>query len=490
MNNSEPRSHRPGSIRAAGLVGMACLLAGCQSYQAAPLDLDRHRAVVQTRLADTESLKAFVDRLASGGWTVPARFTLDDGLNAAEGEILALFYNPDLRLARMEAGIALATRETAGLWEDPEFGFDGAELLSPSGPFEYGLTLSLTIPISGRLGVEKARANAAYEVELRRIVDAEWGVRARVRTAWGAWSAASERVGLLREVVGRVERIATVIDRLESKGELTRVEARLVRAELVTSRGQLLAAERDATQARLKLLGLMGLLPDATILLHPELAREETHADAEDTEAIIRRNTELAVRRAEYQVAEESLRLEIRKQYPDITIGAGYGDEEGDRLLLGVSMPIPILNANRAGIAEARARREVSRVAAETSFERLLHRLASARADLSAAEAQRAAFESELVPMLDQQISEIERLAGLGQVDTLLLLETVTRRYEAKSTLLDLRQRELQAAIEIRRLLGPREDALPTPPITINAPSSPNSTTLPSGDIHAQEASR
>lgn len=468
------------------------VLAGCQSYERVPLELADHRAALDARLIATEPISYFVERLSEAGNQVPERFDPNDGLSPAEGEVLALFYNPDLRLARLDAGVALATFDTAGLWDDPQFGFDGEEVLS--GPFNYGLMLSLTIPISGRLGVEKDRAGAAYEAELRRIVDAEWSTRAAVRSAWASWSVASERLRLLREVIGQVERISAITDRLETAGELTRVEARLLRAELVETRADVAEAVFAEARARVELLGLMGLPPDAPVELLPALPPASI---AETTDAIgrlIEANTTLAVRRAEYQVAEETLRLEIRKQYPDITIGTGYGSEDNDdRLLLGVSIPIPILNANRAGIAEAKARREVARAAAETTFERLTRELAMARAAYNASRTQRDAFERDLVPMLDEQASEVEQLIDLGEVNTLLLLETVARRFEAKSRLLDLRLAETDAAIEITRLLGPDELETPVPvePATDEDTTTAYTPhTAAQGDTPAEEASR
>lgn len=494
MNNlMRPRRTRvklPGIGSAVAL----CVLAGCQSYKRAPLDLADHRAALDARQEVYEPIALFADRLGKDGFSVPERFDPSDGLTLAEGEVLALFYNSDLRLARLDAGVALATFETAGLWEDPQFGFDGAELLSPSGPFEYGLTLSLTIPISGRLDAEKDRAGAAYETELRKIVDAEWSIRSRVQSAWASWTAAMERLRLLREVIGQVERIATITDRLETAGELTRVEARLLRAELVETRADVAQAELDETRARVDLLGLMGLPPDAGVDLMPSLPTSPNTDVGDTKQRLIVANTTLAVRRAEYQVAEEALRLEVRKQYPDITIGTGYGSEDNDdRLLLGVSIPIPILNANRASIAEARARREVARAAAETTFERLTREFVLARASFDAARAQREAFESDLVPMLEEQSLEVERLIDLGEVDTLLLLETVTRRFEAKSRLLELTLAEIDAAVEITRLLGPEEPELPAPiELTTDSGTITDNTThtAASGSTPAEEGSR
>ena len=67
----------------------------------------------------------------------------------------------------------------------------------------------------------------------------------------------------------------------------------------------------------------------------------------EDTARLIESNTRLAVDISAYRVAEDTLRLEVRKQFPDIVVGGGYGTEFNDsRAMFGVSVPIPVFNAN------------------------------------------------------------------------------------------------------------------------------------------------
>lgn len=454
------------------LTTAAILTSGCQSYEAAPLDLASHGDAVSHRLIDVEPLSDFAQRLAAMGASVPEHLDLADGLSPAEGEVLALFYNPELRIARAQAGVALATYETAGLWEDPEFGFDGAELLSPEGPFEFGLTLSLTIPLSGTPGIEKEVAASAYSTELLRIVDAEWTMRSRVRLAWAGWTSDLEYLRLLRDSIVQAERIVSITDRLESAGELTRSDARLVRAELVQLRSELIGATLSESRSRIELLGLLGLSPDAHVELKGAFPSADVSTDGDLVSRLIQHNTRLGVVREEYQTAEQSLRLEVQKQYPDISIGGGYGSEDrDDRLLLGLSIPIPIFNGNRAGIEEARARRVQARAVAETTFEHLNRELAMAQAGLEGARRQREALETQLVPMLDEQSVEVERLAELGEVDTLILLETITRHLEAKRRLLEARQAELSASLDIVRLLGPDVSMQPSPAETL--PASP-----------------
>lgn len=450
----------------AGLTASALVfISGCQQYERQPLDLAAHRSALNERSIEINRIESFLERLRRLEAEVPAMFSFEDGLTPAEGEALALFYNAELRQARLAAGVALANFENAGLWDDPEFGFDGEEILSPSGnPFVYGLAVSLTIPISGRLEVEKDRAGAAYEVELRRIVDAEWDTRAAVRQAWASWTLAEETLRLHRDAVAQIEEITAITDRLETGGELSRVEGRLFQVELSDRRVAVAAAELAVIRLRVNLLGLMGLPPDATIDLTPTLPMVEVPNVDDPLARLIETNTELAVRRAEYQVAEEALRLEIREQYPDITIGSGYGSEDNDdRLLLGFSVPIPILNANRAGIAEAQAEREVARAAAEIAFEQVSREFSVAQAQLDASRAQRLYLESEIVPMLESQVEEVEQVADLGEVDTFLLLETIQRQLDAKSRLLELREAELDASMRVVQLLGPNERTDPAP---------------------------
>ncbi|GAB4546988.1 MAG: hypothetical protein Tsb0013_06310 [Phycisphaerales bacterium] len=199
----------------------------------------------------------------------------------------------------------------------------------------------------------------------------------------------------------------------------------------------------------------MGVDPGADIAFEqawPDPGFGDVVAEAADR--IIASNTELDVRRASYRVAEESLRLEVREQYPDIALGGGYGNEGDDRLLLGVSIPVPILNANRGGIAEARARRALVRAEAEGLFESLLHRHAVLRARLASLVERREAFSGTAL-LIDEQRDELARLAELGEVDVLLLADTLSRWAQTRLRLIDLETDDLRTRVALHELMGP-----------------------------------
>ncbi|MBC7834356.1 MAG: TolC family protein [Phycisphaerales bacterium] len=429
-------------------------LSGCQSYDPRPLDPSAHHGAWLARSPEHEGVAAFARRLAMNEGH-PAPYDLTDGLSLQEGETVALFFNPDLRMARLRAGVALASAEHARLWEDPVLGVDAERILgSVDHPWVLGVSLGFTLPISGRLAVEESRAHAAHRAELRRVLAAEWSARLGLRATWLEWSSQQLRAELSGDLLGRLESILAVVSRLEQAGELSRIEARLFRIEQMTRSTEWRAIEARTSELELTLRALMGLAPAAPLGLVPtSLGAPDQLRTSSDLDT---RNPTLAALRADYEVSEEALRLEIREQYPDITIGPGFGTDEGDsRVLLGLSLPIPLWNQNRRGIAEAVAQRDLARGAFETAIERTGASLAMAHGRHAAARAHRAALEGEMVPMVEEQDTETRRVADLGQVDTLLLLETLARLHDAKNALIDARLAEAIAALRVEELTGP-----------------------------------
>jgi outer membrane protein TolC len=442
----------------------ATFIVGCQSYEPVPLDIDTHRSSLDTRLFHIEPLSAFVERLDVLRDGDPTNFDFSDGISPSEGEVIALFYNPELRIARLRAGASLAEFDTAGLWEDPVFGYDGVDITSPSAPFEFSIMGNITIPISGRLSAEKERAGAAYEAQLRTIVDAEWQTRAALRSHWAKWAASTERVALIDEVIAQLQKINAIADTLVAAGELNRVQHRLLQVELSSKMVEATEIELQVLEASFDLLDVMGLSPEAASMLIPTFPALELPHVEDETARLIDTNTLLAVRFAEYETAEKSLHVEIKKQFPDIVLGSGYGSEFNDhRVMFGLSIPLPVINANKAGIAIASANREVARATAETTFAHLYRELAAASITLQLKQSQRDHYEKTIVPMLEDQTRDIEKIVELGEVDTFILLETVTRQFDAKQQLIALQLAELDAVINVIRIYGPDSQMNPSP---------------------------
>lgn len=446
------------------------LLAACQRYAPEPLELGDHRANVERRDPAGPDVVAYAQRLNAAAAAKP--YDVTDGLSLREAEAVALFYNPQLRVARLRARVPRVGAARAGRWTDPELAIDGERIIeSVAHPWVLAGTLNLTLPLSGRLGVQRQRALAeATAAELRAMAE-ERRVLAELAAEWADWSAATERVALATRVVADLDALAAHAAKIRQAGELGPLDERLFRIERVSQAAKLRGHAAHARQAELALKARLGLAPSAGVTFVPELGvgavlRRDQKGDGSggDLAARVAGHPRARAAEAEYAVAERALELAVREQYPDLRIGGGFGTDEGvERIPFGAALPLPLFNGNRGAIAEARAARDASRAAAEGEYEQLLAEAAAAESRREAARAQLDFLEKELAPLADQQLADARRLAGLGEFDALVLLESIKSAHDAKLAILDARVNVTLAAARLDALLG---DDPPAPPST------------------------
>ncbi len=467
-------------------------IAGCQSYQRRPLELRDYARQWAVRALDLESIQGYAASL-SDSEAAKTPFDSSDGLSLHEAVAVALHFNPQLRVTRAAAEVPLASAKEAGWWPDPQF---EAELLrfvdrgdktrfkldgpsidgvsaggletTPIGfrrvegdyiddPWIVGAGLSITIPISGRLLVEKEFRWAQYSAAWRRILVREWELVTDLRAAWLDWSSASERLRIAQSYVEELEAIAGMTEHLVAAGEMKPTQGRLLQIELARRRTEMLLYQQEEARKRLSLLALMGLAPASPIPLHPQLAIDVTGLPAEGrAELLLARHPQIKSVEADYEASEQQLRLEIRRQYPDLDIGPSYSFEEGfSRLGLGIGFPIPLWNRNRQAIAEAFAAREQARIEAEATVERVLSDLAQVEVRMQYASQRRSALVERVAPLVEKQVEDSRTLLDLGEVDVLLLRDALTGSLDTKLELIDAALAEQRAANELQQMLHP-----------------------------------
>ena len=450
-------------------VGML-LSTGCQRYEREPLDIGGYETQWRDRVSRLGSVEEYLHHGLRPGEVSDAQrggaFDASDGLSLAEAESVALVFNPELRVARLAAGVPLAGARQAGRWEDPELDFELMRIVeSVSEPWVAGVGIGFTIPLSGRLSAQKDAAWAGYSESWRRAALREWEVLVSLRVQWVEWSVAKSRAALLEEYLTRLDEVRSVADRLAEAGAMAPTDARVFTLESGLRREELERLKADAEGRRLELMALLGLLPEARVeLLGVVEATSVEPPTLEDRYNALRDHPELAVKRAEYEVAEQALRREILKQYPDLTIGPVYENEEGQsRIGLSGAIPVPLFNRNRREIAEAAAARDLARGEAELSYESLVARLQQAQVRLAAARERSRFLELEVAPAVDRQMRDMQRLLDLREINVFLLQDVFTRSLETKLALLDATGDEAVAANELEALLRPRWVSGPAP---------------------------
>lgn len=388
-------------------------------------------------------------------------FDAADGLTLREAQAVALWYNPRLRIARLQVEAAKASAGAAGRMPDPELGLEGGQqrteeegLLWDAGEttrsWMDAASLSITVPLSGRRRAEKAWANAQVATAEATALEAEWQTLREVREAWAEWSAAQEHLRLLDSHIGMSGNFARSATALADLGEAAPTSARLFAIDAARLEAQRDALRQQSVELRARLLELMGLLPDSPVTLVPALEA----ATAEDAVAP-EQHPAVARARAEYDAAEERLRLELRRQYPDITFSPSYSREKDESaLVLGLGVPVPVWDRNRAGIAEASSAREIARAEAEAQYHRVLSEASQARAALQGASARRQRLVEEVGPMVDQQMAEAQALLEAGEMEPVALFEALGQALEVKEDLIDAALAEALAAARVDAAAG------------------------------------
>jgi outer membrane protein, heavy metal efflux system len=404
------------------------------------VDIAALDATWRTRHQQGAVVAAFARDLHDRGGAVPAHVALDDGIDLGEAEVLTLVWNPTLRQARAQAGISGAEAGEAGALEAPQLEIEALHALeSVANPWKIASALSINLPLSGRLGLQRTHAERIAEAERQGLLTQEWSTLAVLREAWIGWSAVTvERLQAIAfaEDVARLEVIAA---RLRDAGELSSVAARAVR--IAGLRATLLAREltAEAERQRLGLLALMGLAPTAPLTLHPTLRLSDDLMQRLGDEQVPD-DPRLRAALAAHQVAEAKLRLEIRRQYPDLRLGLGFEDDRGDQSLGPViGFSIPLWNTNAQAIAGADATRAATAEQVAAAYAAALNDRAQAHLVLNDRRERLAEVETTLVPLVDAQLADTQRLAGLGDLDVALLLEVLDAAWICKRDLVRLR---------------------------------------------------
>lgn len=427
----------------------AVSLTACHSYSPLPVDLRAH-------------LAEFARRRPTDPGALPGA-NPDDALVRTDGRLVARMFHPDARLARLEAGVATAVRDEAGRWIDPQLGGSVFRILAAvPDRWVSSASLGFTLPLNGRLTKQRQLA----ERQRGEALVAAWATEQRVANeldrAWVRCTAARSRVALLALLCEHLRQLESIALLLVDAGALTRPGARLFVLERQQREAAHTLAQADLAAAELTVRARLGLHPDAPLALAPDLDVAPFVADpAARRIAVLRSPRRLALELA-HASAEAELELQIRQQWPDLTLNPGWQAEDGDdRAGLGINLPLPLWNANAQAIARATAERDVAAAALRVGAEQLLQELAIAEVRRAAATAQAERLEA-LVELAEAQVADGRRLADAGQFDPLLLLDALLRENDVRMDALAARERAALTAIDINDLLA---DPASPPPV-------------------------
>lgn len=436
----------------------ALLVAGCASYTAKPIAPSTTAAALEQRsLADPE-LARFIDgvlpdRVAVGG--PPSTWDL------STLTLAALYFHPEMEVSRAKLSLARAGVKTARQIPNPTFTFSPGQyphLIQPSS-WTIGFLVSFVLEVAGKRGKRIAQAQNLVEAARQDVATAAWQVRGGVRSALlDLWAAEGRRRLVERRQAVQIQ-IVTLLEGRFASGDASALDVARERINLSQARLALRETERRAAEARARLAAAVGVPVRALEPVQLALGAFDKPAETPDVNDLatgtlrrraLQERTDVIGLLAEYEATQSALRLQIAKQFPDVTLGPGYTYDQGfDLYTVELNVELPIFNQNQGPIAEAEARRReaAARFVALQSriigdIDRSIASYLGAARTVSTAEA--------LFRDQTRQRERIDRLFRLGGVDRLALLTVELElavvelaRFEAV-----IQQREAQASIE------------------------------------------
>lgn len=304
----------------------------------------------------------------------------------------------------------------------PRLGVDATGL-----DVEVGLSQQIQIGGERRRRMDAAdRFDELTEAEIEQI---RWAVHCDVHAAFHRALVEREKMQLAERVTSFQEDVLRVVERQITAGETAPLSLRLAQAEVAQARQVQVAFTQSFLAARIQLAQLAGW-PASTPPM-PTGALDEPRdppAHAHLVEIAQERLPSLLAGMAAVREAEARVAAADRNAWARPTIGIQYRREgnptsEGPySIVMGnVSIPIPSFQRNQGERASARADVTVAEAELDATRALLDGRIATARSEVVAAAQRTRAYGTEIIPRFEENLLLLRRSFELGEIDILSL---------------------------------------------------------------------
>lgn len=374
----------------------------------------------------------------------------------------ALFFHPDLDLARSEWRVAESTKITAAERLDPKITANAGKNTnnnSENSPWAYSLGIDVGIITAGKREARIDRAINLSEAARIKIAQSAWQVRTRLAISLLEYVYSIRQSSVLQKELDLRLSIVDMLQKRVDAGLASNIELNNARIALQKTE-QNLTAEKGRTPALYAALASdsgLSIQSFKSLNLDLSLLDETPSSDLKlndnlQTEALLNR-LDLRASLARYQAAEAKLRLEIGRQYPDLILSPSYTFDQGDKIwALGIGSVITLLNKNKGLIAEAYALRDVEATQFNVLQAKVISELNQAKATYVTSFEALARSEKLVSTQLDRT-KQTEQQFNAGFADRLTLTSTQLENIITEHNRLAVRYKHQLASIGLEDIL-------------------------------------
>lgn len=386
----------------------------------------------------------------------------DDMITLPQALSLALMKNPRLAVFSWEVRAGEARTLQAGLLPNPEleieieeFGgtgeqrrFDGTETT---------IAVNQLIELGGKRSKRKRiaaleRDLAGWDYETKRL-----DVFAEVTKAFVDLLAAQQKLDLMRDIFNLAEQVFKTVSGQVKAGKVSPIEETKARVALSIVSIEKEQVGSELVNARRHLAATWGSTSPVFQEAKGELEAIIPIPPFEDLMNRISQNPDMERWPTELEKRQATLEMENANQIPDLTIGGGIkhlGETEDLTYVMGISIPLPLLNRNQGRVHEAqyhlaKAKEEFSAV--NVAIRTALH---EAYQVLSTAYVKATYLKNDVVPGAQSAFDAVNEGYREGKFGYLDMLDVQHSLFEAKKQYIEALARYHKAETTIERLIG------------------------------------
>jgi cobalt-zinc-cadmium efflux system outer membrane protein len=455
------------------------VLTACATYKPAPISPAKNAEALQARSLGDPRLRTFIAaaRASDGRLDAENSRSADHDWDLTNLTLAALYYHPNLDLARAQFAEARAGVRTARQIPNPSLSFEELSYrpgVSGSPAWTIAPVINFLVETFGKRGHRTSEAQALMQAAHADLMTVSWRVRGGVRDALMNLWAAQHRLALVQQRLDLQEQLSRLLEHRLASGAVSALDVARER----TNRNQISLAVRDAERqgviARTQLAEAIGI-PLAALegggfsfaaIDQPEQPGADVSSGELRRTALVNRSDVQALL-AQYAAAQSALALQIANQYPNITLSPGYGYDQGQhKYILLPAMDLPVFNQNQGPIAEALARRDAAAARFTGLQMQVIDAVDGATAEYQAAMRALASADASLADEQDRE-RRTSRWFQVGEADRPTLLTAQLERLAAEQARFDV-------LVQHRQALGAVEDALQHPFYGPTMPANPD----------------
>ncbi|WP_309565450.1 TolC family protein [Methylobacillus flagellatus] len=390
-----------------------------------------------------------------------------------------LYFHPDLDVARAQLSRAMAAITTAAQRPNPSVSIGAGRRNEPEVPEVYSLSFSIPVETAGKRQARIDMASNLSESARLNIAQTTWNLRYRLLSSWIEFNAAHQNLSMLKQEAQLRDEIVSMLTLRLQAGMISSVELSNARLQWQKAQQTLVEEQGRIDELKTQLASNAGLPLDKfdqlQLRLHATDQLLGVRRDIDITNALnpaaqdaaLLNRVDIRAGLANYAASEARLRLEIARQYPDISLAPAYNYEEGFHIWsLGISSLLNVLHRNQGQIAEAKALRETEAAQFEALQARVIASMDSARSRyrsaLLALEQARGLYEAQ-----QTQAQQASLRFEHGFADRLELFT-----YQLENVL--AKQRLLAAEYQVQRAAAALEDSMQLPLENLDQVTAPS----------------